>query len=66
MDTKLKIALSARQHFDGAPWTFQPDFAPSHDSKMTQSWIRAHISAFISKDEWPSRSLDLNPLDVSL
>lgn len=56
----------ARQHFDGAPWTFQQDSAPSHGSKMTQSWIRAHIPSFLSKDEWPSRSPDLNPLDFSV
>ena len=43
----------ARKHSDGAPpWTLQ-DFAPSHGSKTTQSWIRAHIPDFISKEEWP-------------
>ena len=54
-----------REHFDGASWT-QQDSAPSHGSKMTQSWIQAHIQAFISKDKWPSRSPDLNPLDFSV
>ena len=54
------------KHFDGAPWTLQQDSAPSHYSKMTQNWIQAHIPAFISKDEWLSRSLDLNPLDFSV
>ena len=33
---------------------------------MNQSWIRAHIPAFISKNEWPSGSPDLNPLNFSL
>ena len=46
--------------------TFQQDTAPSHSSKMTQSWIRAHIPAFISKNEWPSRSPNLNPFEFSL
>ena len=52
----------ACKHFVGAPWTLQQDSAPSHGSKMTQNWVRAHIPSFISKDEWPSRSLDLNSL----
>ena len=56
----------ARKHFNGAPWTLQQDSALSHCSKMTQSWIQAHIPAFISKDEWLSRSKDLNPLDFSV
>ena len=56
----------ARKHFHGAPWTFQQDSAPSHGSKMTQSWIQGHIPAFISKDEWLSSSPDLNPFDISV
>ena len=49
-------------YFDGAPWTFQEDSAPSHGLRMTQSWIRDHISSFMSKYECPSRSPDLNLL----
>ena len=56
----------ARKHFAGAPWTLQQDTTPSHGSKMTQTCIQAHIQAFISKDERPSRSPDLNPLDFSV
>lgn len=56
----------ARKHFDDVPWTLQQDSAPSRGSKMTQSWIRAHIPAFHSKDELPSWSPDLNPLDFSV
>ena len=57
----------ARKHYNGASWTLQHDSAPSHGSKMTQSFILAHIPAFISiEDERPSRSPDLNPLDFSV
>ena len=56
----------AREHFERAPWTIQQDSAPSHGSRMTQRWIQTHITAFISKKEWPSRSQDLNPLDFSV
>ena len=33
---------------------------------MTLRWIQAHIPAFISKEDWPSKSSDLNPLDYSV
>ena len=56
----------ACNHFDGVPWTLQQDSTPSHGSKMTQSFIQAYIPAFDSKDEWSSRSPDLNPLDFSV
>ena len=52
-----------REHFQGAPWTFQQDSAPSHGSRMIQRWIQAHIPAFISKEDWPSRNPDPNYLD---
>ena len=51
----------AREHFEGARWPFQQDSAPSHGSRMAQRWT--NIPAFISKEGWPSRSPDLNPLD---
>ena len=53
----------AREHFEGAPWTFQQDSASLHGSRMTQRWIQAHIPPFISKEDWPSRNPDINPLD---
>ena len=33
---------------------------------MTQRWIQAHILAFINKEDWPSRSPNLNHLDFSV
>ena len=63
---KGELLPLAREHFEGAPWTFQQDSAPSHDSRMTQRWIQAHIPAFISKEGWPSRNPDLNSLDFSV
>lgn len=56
----------AKKHFQGAPWTLQQDSAPSHASKITQSWIQRKIPAFICKEVWPARSPDLNPLDFSI
>ena len=55
------------KHFQGLPWSLQQDSAPSHDSKMIQTWIQRKIPSFISKELlWPARSPDLNPLDFSI
>ena len=29
----------AKKHLQGVPWSLQQDFAPSHASKISQSWI---------------------------
>ena len=63
---EAELLLWVHKHFDGSPCTLQQDSAPSHGSKMPQRWIQAQIPAFISKDEWPSMSPDLNPLDFSV
>jgi hypothetical protein len=44
-------------------WTFQQDSAPAHMAKATQGWLRANCPDFISTNEWPPSSPDLNPLD---
>ncbi|KAF2344906.1 hypothetical protein FHG87_024338 [Trinorchestia longiramus] len=44
----------------------QVDSAPSHGSSVTQTWIPRNIPSFISKDVWPARSPDINPLDSSI
>ena len=56
----------AEQHFKDKPWTLQQYLAPSHGSKFTQLWILRKIPSFISKEDWPAQSLDLNPLDYSI
>jgi len=52
--------------FNGKKWVFQQDSAPAHKAKMTQEWLRRHIPAFISTEDWPLGSPDLNPLDYKL
>jgi inhibitor of nuclear factor kappa-B kinase subunit alpha len=44
-------------------YCFQQDSAPSHQSKATQEWCRRNLPHFISSQEWPASSPDLNPLD---
>ena len=43
----------AQQHFNGRPWIYQQDSAPSHRSKRTQDWCRLHFPDFLSSSEWP-------------
>ena len=52
--------------FNGQKWVFQQVSAPAHKAKMTQEWLQRNILAFISADDWPSGSPDLNPLDYKL
>jgi hypothetical protein len=42
---------------------FQQDSAPAHAARKTQEWIEQNTPDFITKDEWPPNSPDLNPLD---
>jgi hypothetical protein len=52
--------------FNGHKWVFQQDSAPVHMARATQEWLRRNISAFISAEDWPLGSPDLNPLDYKL
>ena len=56
----------AKQHFKDEPWTLQQDSAPSYGSIFTQLWILRKIPSFISKEDCPVPSPDLNPLDYSI
>jgi inhibitor of nuclear factor kappa-B kinase subunit alpha len=52
--------------FNGQKWVFQQDSAPAHKAKTTHEWLRSHVPAFISAEDWPSGSPDLKPLDYKL
>ena len=47
-------------------WCFQQDSAPAHKARRIQTWLTANVPDFISTNDWPSGSPDLNPLDYSL
>ena len=52
--------------FGDEVWTFQQDGATSHTSRLAQQWCEDHCPSWISKEEWPPSSPDLNVLDYSL
>jgi len=51
--------------FSGQNCVFQ-DSAPAHKAKMTWEWLRRNVPAFISAEDWPLESADLNPLSYNL
>ncbi|XGW33702.1 hypothetical protein V3C99_017823, partial [Haemonchus contortus] len=68
LESVLKNALLPRTqcHFGSRPFVFQQDSAPAHRAKVTQQWCRDTLPGFISAQEWPSNSPDLNPMDYSV
>ena len=61
-----EVVHAGEKLFQNHPWKYQQDSAPAHASKITQGWFREQNIDFISKDEWPPSSPDLNPLDYSV
>ena len=61
-----EIKHAGTKLFKNEDWIFQQDSAPAHASKATQSWLREENIEFISKEELPPSSPDLNLLDYSV
>ena len=48
------------------PWTelgLPAGLATAHTARKTQKWQETNVPDFMSTSDWPSASLDLNPLD---
>ena len=56
----------AEQHFGKQCWAYQQDSAPAHRAKVIQEWYQENFFDFITSQEWPPYSPDLNPLDYSV
>lgn len=60
------MLVYANEMYQDKYYCFQQDSAPSHKAKWTQAWCMENLPDFISADEWPASSPDLNPLDYSV
>ncbi|KAI6652393.1 hypothetical protein LOD99_7407 [Oopsacas minuta] len=63
---KLVVKDLSKTMFNKEPFLFQQDGAPAHTSNISQNWLRENIPDFITKEEWPPSSPDLNPMDFSI
>ena len=52
--------LSNAVDLAGEKWVFQQDNAPIHQSRQMKTWFK---SKNIQVLDWPSRSLDINPIE---
>ncbi len=60
-------STSGRYRLQRLPdFCFQLDSAPTHKTKVTQTWLLENVPYFISMEKWCSASTDLNPLDYRL
>lgn len=56
----------ATKTYGNRAWTFQQDSAPSHKARKVQQFLRNSVPGFISSQQWPPYSPDLNPMDFSI
>ena len=61
-----EVLTWTNSHFGQRFWTFQQDSAPAHKATVVQDWCKDNFPGFITREEWPPNSPDLNPLDFSI
>ena len=54
------------QVMQGEPWTWQQDGAKPHTANDTVDWLRVNTPDFITPQQWPSKSPDLNEMDYCI
>lgn len=49
--------------FGTTKWVYQQDGATPHTARISQQWCENNLFKFLSKNNWPPNSPDLNPCD---
>jgi hypothetical protein len=67
-NTLLKDGLlpDCRILYPRGDFIFQQDSAPSHTAQTTITLLREQNPAFLTKEDWPAKSPDLNPMDYRI
>ena len=61
-----KLVPWTAEHFGDQKFTFQQDSAPAHKARNVQDWCKGNFPDFITSQQWPPYSPDLNPMDFSI
>ena len=57
------VLPAARDWFSSGHWAYLQDSDPKHTAKLTQDWLRDNVPEYITREQWPPRSPDLNPIE---
>jgi len=58
--------LPCIKEISGDNFIFQQDSAPAHWARDTMALLRRETPGFISPDQWPPNSPDMNPVDYKI
>ena len=47
---------AAQDWFDDGHWTYVQDSDSKHTAKLTQDWLRTHVTEYITPQQWLTRS----------
>ena len=63
----LQQHLRAIRRLSGSrPFTFMQDGETCHTETSNMEYLRKSVPDLIEKDQWPSKSCDINPLDYAI
>ena len=61
-----QMFLDIERIMGGEHWIWQQDGARPHTARASIEWLRENTPEFITPDEWPAKSPDLNVMDYSI
>lgn len=63
---KNHLVNNAKILYGDEYYCFQQDSAPSHKAKVVQQYLSENVPDFLTVEDWPAASPDLNPLDFTI